>query len=185
MMMMMMMMLRKRRSRTATTRMSTTRTIVVSSTVHTKYPWRHNRYSSSIIRERRGRWSVTIIIRTVPIGQYMIHYSHPTSSRVVVTLPSSVYEVIHTNRTPSYYRIINSITQSYVYTWNLSVVNILAGTDEHGHKRDNKLNKEVDNRPSSSSSSNMPTYSNVRTNTIIYNNQACHAMPYHVTIHLP
>ena len=63
---------------------------------------------------------------------------------MVVTLSASVYEVIHTNMTPSYYRIINSITQSYVYTWNISVVNILGETDGHGHERDNEFKKKVD-----------------------------------------
>ena len=114
-----------------------------------------------------------------------IHYSsHPTRYdiitngrytliRVPCTLPS-VYQVFCTNMISSY-RTINRITRLIIYAWINSIVIILGGTDRHG--RDNEFNKEVDNP---SSSSNMPTYSVVRTNTIIYNNQACHA-----TIHLP
>merc|ERR1712238_447863 len=81
----------------------------------------------------------------------------------------------------SSYKTINSITQLHVYTASPNCTYIIGIIDGHGH--DNKFNKEADNPPSSSS--NMPTYSVVRTITIIYNNQACHVMPYHATIHLP
>ena len=52
--------------------------------------------------------------------------------------------VVRTNTTPLYYRTIVSITQIYVHAWNNNVVNILGGTDGHGHGHDNKFNKEID-----------------------------------------
>jgi len=61
------------------------------------------------------------------------------------------------------------------------MLDILGGTEGLG--RGNKFNKEVDII--------IDEHANhyyrflVCTNTIIYNNQACHAMPYHVIIHLP
>ena len=78
------------------------------------YPWRGDYYSSSIIKERRGRCRGIIIIRMSPIGRHIIHRVQHTililHHHEVVTLSSSVYEVIHTNMRPSYYRTINSIT---------------------------------------------------------------------------
>ena len=98
------------------------------------YPWMSNICSS---RERRGRYVVIIIILTVTNGQCIIHHTRhrnriliSTSSRMVVTL-SCVCQVIHINMTPSY-RTINSITQSYAYTGNNTVVIILGRTDGHG-----------------------------------------------------
>ena len=56
--------------------------------------------------ERGGTCTGITVIRMVPIGQYVIRYS-------LFIAPGPV---ICTNMTPSY-KIINSITQLYVYTW--------------------------------------------------------------------
>ena len=65
----------------------------------------------------------------VPIGRYISHRIRHTilivtSSHTVVPV-ASLYQVIHTNITPSHYRTINSITQLYVYAWNNCVVIII------------------------------------------------------------
>ena len=110
--------------------------------LHT-YPWQRNSYSNCINRERRGRCSGIIIIRMVSIGLYIIHRTWHTilivisSRRMVITL-SYVSQVIHINMTPSY-RTINSITQSFVYAGNNTLVIILGGTEEHMHG--NEFNK--------------------------------------------
>merc|ERR1712238_350083 len=77
------------------------------------------------------------------------------------------------NMTPSYDRIINSITQLYVYTWNISVVNILGGTDGHGHGRDNELKKEVDMPTSIIVSLYVPTQSYITIKHVM----PCHTIP--------
>ena len=75
-------------------------------TVHMPYPWKGNSYSNSTVRERRERWSSSIIIHMVPIGT-RIHYV-VSSSRMIVTL-WSMYQVIPTNTVPLY-TTINTIT---------------------------------------------------------------------------
>ena len=150
-----------------------TRTIVVPSTIHTPHPWQGTSYSSSI-QERRGVCRGIIVIRMGPIGRHVIHRVQHTililHHHEVVTLSSSVYEVIHTNMRPSYYRTINSITHQYVYTQNNSGVIILGGTDGHRHRHDNKFNKEVARLPSSNISMHHYCFV-VSTNTFLYTNQ--------------
>ena len=75
-----------------------------------------NRRSYGSHWERRVKCTGIIVIRMVPIGQYVICY-------LLFIAPGPV---ICTNMTPSY-KIINSITQLYVYTWNNRVVIILGG----------------------------------------------------------
>ena len=86
-------------------------------TVHTPYPWGANSYSYSI-GKRRGRCSGIIIICMGPIGRslFIVPYTiliatrhHHHESRKIVTL-SSVYQAIHTNTAPLYYRTTTSIT---------------------------------------------------------------------------
>ena len=57
---------------------------------------------------------------------------------------------------PPSYKTINSITLLYVYAWNNSVVNILVGTDEHGHRRDNTDVSRNSTRRLTSSLTNIP-----------------------------
>ena len=62
--------------------------------VHMPYPWIPN--SSS--RKRRGRCNVIIIIRMVPIGQYIIHRTRHTLASSLTNIPIHYYRfVVHTN----------------------------------------------------------------------------------------
>jgi len=115
-------------------------------TVHTPYPWKDNSSSS---QERRGRY-IDNTIRMAPIGWYIIH-----CTRHKILIATSLHHhhhewLLHCHPCTKLsipichpHININSITQSYVYTWNDSVVIILGGTDGDGHGRDNKFNKEV------------------------------------------
>ena len=86
-------------------------------------------------RERRRIYSGIITIRMVPIGLYIIHRTWHT---ILIATSSQQHHhhewSLHChpctkciNMTPSF-QTINSITQLYVYGWNISVVNILGGT---------------------------------------------------------
>jgi len=138
-------------------------------------------------RERRGMYNGIIVIRMVPIGQYVIHCTRHTiltvtwhdintNGRYCHPL-SSVYQVICTVCHPctrwSVPALHYHIKQSTASTNCIYIIGIIDG---HGHEH--KFNKEVDNPPSS----NMPTHYYrflLCTNTIIYNNRACHAIPHH------
>ena len=75
----------------------------------------------------------------VSIGQYVIHPIRTTD--IDVCDMTSVYVSFQLDNTAPSFQTINNIIQLYVYAWNISVVNILGGTD--GHKRDNEFKKEV------------------------------------------
>ena len=80
-----------------------------------------NRRSYGSHWERRGKCTGIIVIRIVPIGQYIIllctRHHHEWSSLHYLPCTKSFVQ-----------QTINSINQLYVYGWNISVVNILGGT---------------------------------------------------------
>jgi len=78
----------------------------------------------------------------VSIGQYVIHPTLTTD--IDLCDMTSVYVLFRSDNTAPSSQTINSLTQLYVYTWNISVVNILNKTDGHGHGHDNEFKKEID-----------------------------------------
>ena len=93
--------------------------------IHTLYPWIGTSYNSSR-RDRRGICSGIIIIRMVPIRQYIIHRTRHT----ILIVTSSQVVVCHMTQS---YIIISTITQLYIYDWKNSIGMILVGMDGHQH----------------------------------------------------
>ena len=108
-------------------------------------------YCNEVAMMKKKTRTRTYIWHMAPIGRCIIHHTRVHHTRhhhkwiitngCYTVIRVQLFQVIPTKMPPSYYRIFNSITQLYVYTWYNSVVIILGGTDGHG--RDNKFKKEV------------------------------------------
>ena len=107
----------------------------------------------------------------VSIGQYVIHPTRTTD--ITACDMTSVYVSFQSDNTAPSFQTINNITQLYIYAWNISVVNILGGTDGHGH--DNKFKKEGDMPTIIIVSLYVPTQSYIT----IKHAMSCHTIPHH------